>query len=107
MAIFSCLFDMAIRQELLLELSDVVGPENAEGMTESLCAYSLTTSYILSFQDGNDIKASLKDILGNESVANQIANDILKSRGQVRVLFLTVHTIAEYTGREDNCTETE
>lgn len=75
---------MAIRQELLLELSDVVGPENAEDMTESLWACSVTPSYILSFQDVNDIKASLKDILGNESLANQIANDILKSRGQVR-----------------------
>ena len=104
---FSCLFEMAIRQELLLELSDVVGPENAEDMTESLWACSVTTSYILSFQDVNDIKASLKDILGNESLANQIANDILKSRGQVRLAYSFAHGIVDCTRREDNCTETE
>lgn len=43
----------------------------------------MTTSYILSFQDVNDIKATLKDIIGNEIVANEIATEILKSRGQV------------------------
>ncbi|KAK8826822.1 hypothetical protein WA556_004410, partial [Blastocystis sp. ATCC 50177/Nand II] len=43
------------------------------------------TDYILSFNDANDIKASLKDIIGNESVANRIATEILKSRGQLVV----------------------
>ena len=47
-------------------------------------------SYILSFQDVNDIKSTLKDIIGNETVANNIALEILKSRGQVRIVSVFV-----------------
>ena len=64
--------------------------------------FSLTSSYILSFNDANDIKASLKDIIGNESVANRIATEILKSRGQVGAVVLTDYVLASSEGRTNN-----
>ena len=71
-------------------------------MTECALPFSVTHSYILSFQDANDIKASLKDIIGNESVANRIATEILKSRGQVGILVFIRHTLVGSEGRENN-----
>ena len=64
--------------------------------------FSLTSSYILSFNDANDIKASLKDIIGNESVANRIATEILKSRGQVSTVVLTDYALAGSERRTNN-----
>ena len=64
--------------------------------------FSLTSSYILSFNDANDIKASLKDIIGNESVANRIATEILKSRGHVSTVVLTDYVLASSEGRTNN-----
>ena len=94
---------MAIRQELLLELSDIIGPENAPDMTECAFPFSVILSYILSFQDANDIKVTLKDIIGNESVANRIATEILKSRGQVSFLLIIYHLLVGCQGKTNNC----
>lgn len=86
---------MAIRQTLMIELSDIVGPENAEDMTEFVFLSLLIRSYVLSFQDVNDIKSVLKDIIGNETVANDISTEILKSRGQVRLYVVFIDLIVE------------
>ena len=72
-------------------------------MTECAFPFSVILSYILSFQDANDIKVTLKDIIGNESVANRIATEILKSRGQVRFLLIIYHLLVGCQGRTNNC----
>jgi hypothetical protein len=79
----------------MIELSDIVGPENAEDMTEFVFLSLLIRSYVLSFQDVNDIKSVLKDIIGNETVANDISTEILKSRGQVRLYVVFIDLIVE------------
>lgn len=44
----------------------------------------------------------MKDIIGNEAVANRIATEILKSRGQVSVIIITGYALASSEGRTNN-----